>query len=173
MVHWFLDATPEERRLTLDHAQDEVKFAAEEAVRRFKARKEDPWRNQYKYMKADGLFCVPLVKHEGRQGRTTVEFSRDGGPRPHTYLNPLSLMVHPDSTDRFKLVCLSRPLAKWVLAKHSVNLRAVPPALSEQCEWTSEEQKAWDGFKLMAMSINSRIDNANYRRSIMTRNDAA
>ncbi|MGX9392532.1 hypothetical protein ACWX0K_20505 [Nitrobacteraceae bacterium UC4446_H13] len=166
---------PAERQAAVDGALEAVREESARIIAQGKRVQADPRSiEDYLTYRKGRLICAPVVKHSDRA--TTIELSRDGGAGRHTFINPLKLRIQPESTDRFLLILIPRPLATWVKEKQEVNLFAQPPELDSAGDWTADDHKTWDGLRHWSATINTRIDIAKLRatrRPIMTRSQAA
>lgn len=164
MSHWFHDASDSERKLMLDCAQDAVRETAAAMAEQHKRRKVDPRSPaDYKAWKTMKMVAVPLVKRGDKPA--SIEAAMGGSAAPRVFLPNSQMLIQPESRDQFVLAVIPKWLAQ------ARNLMGVPGEIEDTA--TSSEKAAWSAIQNTAMSINVRISNANYRRSIMTRNHAA
>lgn len=172
---YLMKLPPAERQAAVDRALDGVRAESARMIEQRKKIEPDP-RSVYDYLvyRKARLVCAPVVKHCDRA--TTIELSRDGGGGRHAFINPRKLIIQPESTDRFLLILLPRPLATWVKDKQEVNLFGAPPELDAAGEWTADDLKTWERLRHWSGTINTRIDIAKLRAAkpaLLTRNQAA
>lgn len=150
----FFALTGEEQRLHLDHAADAVRDELAEMAREHKARVPDPRSAlEYRSYKSGGMDCVVAVKHSDRTA--SIEISRDGGARPHAFVNPAKILLQPESSGPFVVFLIGKSLSRWVLEKQGVNLLGAIPELTG--DWTNENRTTWKRLSAAASRINTKI----------------
>jgi hypothetical protein len=172
---YLMKLPPAERQAAVERALEGVREEVKRLSAQKKLAKPDP-RSVYDYLiyRKMRLICALVVKHSDRAA--TIELSRDGSAGRHAFINPRKLHIQPESTDRFLLILLPRPLATWVKDKQEVNLFATPPDLDAAGSWTDDDLKSWGRLRRWSDIINTRIDIAKLRakrRALLTRDQAA
>lgn len=158
----FFSQTVEERQLAVDHAEDLMREVLADAAIAHKARTPDPRSAlQYRCYRQAGLDCVVAVKHSDRA--TTIELSRDGGARPHAFIDPLKISMQPECSGPFVFFLIDKKLSRWVLAKQGVNLLGAVPELVGN--WTKEQRATWERLNKAAARINTKISSAGRTQS--------
>lgn len=186
------DLSKAERDKVFADAMARVEAASREMAAEFKAHEAaardappDPHAGCYWAYREDRLACVLVVKHwKPRAGAKSFAVSRDGGKARPLYL-PFSIVNQglAESTDDFLLALVSQV---WVDRIEKKNFYAAQPLrelfgitlpLTASREWTDEQIATWENLGKVRDRMNRRIDSAirpnRYKRSIMTRNDAA
>lgn len=172
--------SPAEKRIAYDEAYARVVEAASEAARQHKARKPDPYANEYYFWKRARYACVLVVKHAVKPA--SFEISRDGGSYHHIYL-PFSQIgkTLAESDGDFLMALVSRRWVDFIVAKDFEKgsrlreLLGITLPLSHATHWTEEQCATWDRLSKRRVSINTRIQSAKMRGrySNISRSDAA
>lgn len=158
----FFSLTADERQLQVDHAEDLMREVLADAAAIQKARTPDTRTAlQYRCYRTAGLDCVIAVKHSDRT--TSIEISRDGGARPHAFINPAKISLQPESSGPFIVFLIDKKLSRWVREKQGVNLLGAVPGLVG--DWSKEQRATWERLIKAAARINCKISSAGRAQS--------
>lgn len=169
---------PAERQAAFDAAAQRAMDAAHEASVAHKARKPDPYANEYLYWKKERLACVLVVRHCDKPA--SYEISRDGGGYHHLYLPFSRTRKLSESNDDFLMALIPRRWVEMIEKREFESgqrlreLFGITLPLSAARPWTEAQCETWKQLSNRRMSINSRIASARPRSvSNISRTNAA
>lgn len=123
-------------------------------------RRDDPRTDfDYRSYRANKFACTLLVKQPDlRESPPTLRVGRSLTSDPQ-YLGPKNSITQPESEGRFVLTVMPDFIIRRAL------LPTYPLMLDEtDPEFTDAERETWSRLRLVCISINSRIQNANRRK---------